>query len=129
MIFQNNIGREFLLHHNPQCSGLCCIHKFRILAVLHLSLINLKKRHQRDEQTSHECNVSNTLVSNSNFVLESASRSDLCSGYLQKEAAVIPIILPFVYHGFHSLHCPSKNFFLFFAVHLRISSFFSMRIF
>ena len=24
----------------------------------------------------------------------------------------------------HSVHCPSKNFFLFFAVHLRISSFF-----
>ena len=37
----------------------------------------------------------------------------LCSGYLQKEAAVIPIILPFVYHGFAH-----------FTVHLRISSFF-----
>ena len=33
----------------------------------------------------------------------------LCSGYLQKEAAVIPIILPFVHHGFTD-----------FTVHLRI---------
>ena len=41
------------------------------------------------------------------------AQSDFCSGYLQKEATVIPIILPFVYHGFTH-----------FTVHLRISSFF-----
>ena len=41
----------------------------------------------------------------------------LCSGYRQKEAAVIQIILPFVYYGFTH-----------FTVHLRISSFFSQSI-
>ena len=41
----------------------------------------------------------------------------LCSGYLRKEATVISIVLPFVYHEFAH-----------FTVHLRISSFFFMRI-
>ena len=41
----------------------------------------------------------------------------LCSGYLRKEATVISIMLPFVYHEFAH-----------FTVHLRIPSFFSMRI-
>ena len=40
-----------------------------------------------------------------------------CFSYLRKEATVISIVLPFVYHRFAH-----------FTVHLRISSFFSMRI-
>ena len=57
--------------------------------------------------------VDEMLVSSCNIFL----LSDLCSGYLRKEATVISIVLPFVYHGFAH-----------FTVHLKISSFFSKRI-
>ena len=43
--------------------------------------------------------------------------SYLCSGYILREAIVISFVLPFVYHGFTHI-----------TVHLRIYSFFSMRI-
>ena len=46
-----------------------------------------------------------------------AFKIHLCCGYLRRDATVILIVLPFVYYGFAH-----------FTVHLRISSFFSMRI-
>ena len=81
--------------------------------------VNLSKVLYATHKNSRKNMVENSEIAGKIVMLWLSTKRNYC------DSNYATFRLPWV----HSLHCPSKKFFLFFAVHLRISSFFRWEFF